>query len=121
MQREIKFRAWNGEQMVSPDYISRDGYGHWRENSIPESSNILMQYTGLLDRNSKEIYEGDIVTGGGLPGIVEYFAPSFHFRHIGGKGASSWLEGTVEIIGNIYEGLYSGEQCQKWKHKTRLF
>lgn len=61
MSREIKFRAWNGEEMISPDYITRDGYGYWKENSIPTTSKELMQYTGLKDKNGKEIYEGDVI------------------------------------------------------------
>lgn len=59
--RELKFRAWDGEQMVSPDHIDREGRGWWRENSIPTSSTDLMQYTGLKDKNGREIYEGDIL------------------------------------------------------------
>lgn len=61
MSREIKFRAWNGETMISPDYITRDGVGHWKEDSIPTSSKKIMQYTGLKDCNGVEIYEGDLL------------------------------------------------------------
>jgi uncharacterized phage protein (TIGR01671 family) len=59
--REIKFRVWDGEQMVSPDYINRDGYACWKSNSIPESSKDIMQFIWLKDRNGEEIYEGDIL------------------------------------------------------------
>ena len=58
---ELKFRAWDGEQMVSPDYIDRDGIAHWKADSIPTRSSEIMQFTGLLDRAGAEIYEGDIV------------------------------------------------------------
>lgn len=58
--RQIKFRCWNGEQMVSPDYITRDEQLGGKK--IPFlSSTTLLQFTGLLDKNGKEIYEGDIV------------------------------------------------------------
>ena len=43
--RPIKFRSWNGANMISPDYITRDGRAHWAENSIPTSTYILMQFT----------------------------------------------------------------------------
>ena len=65
--REIKFRAWdrirmyNVEKLVIGDVSYPDeveGYNIWGED---KSSMILMQYTGLKDKNGKEIYEGDIV------------------------------------------------------------
>lgn len=61
--REIKFRAWDSDekQMVSPDYIGRDGRAYWTCHSIPTSSEHVMQYIGLHDKNDKEIYEGDII------------------------------------------------------------
>ena len=60
--RKLKFRSWNDEGVcVSPDYIDRDGVAHWKENSIPTSSKIVEQFTGLFDRNGNEIFEGDIL------------------------------------------------------------
>ena len=102
MSREIKFRAWDGEQMVSPDYIDRRGVAHWKEHSIPSSSDKVMQYTGLKDKNGKEIYEGDIVKdvdkdyiGGEHIFVVEHQKGSYN--------VSLFLTPTCEVIGNIYE------------------
>lgn len=59
--REIRFRAWDGEQFVSPDYIDREGVAHWKANSIPTYSEVVEQFTGLKDWKGNDIYEGDIV------------------------------------------------------------
>lgn len=59
--RVIKFRAWNGEQMISPDYIDRRGFAFWKENSIPQYTDKVMQFTGLKDSNGIEVFDGDII------------------------------------------------------------
>jgi len=58
--REIKFRAWddNEKQMVFWDDL-RDT--KLFDDGFDNNQCTLMQYTGLKDKNGKEIYEGDVV------------------------------------------------------------
>jgi uncharacterized phage protein (TIGR01671 family) len=122
--REIKFRAWEKatQEMISDFLIeSKDGecFGKYSQEAHPEW--ILMQFTGLKDKNEKEIYEGDIVKSS-VRNLIVGFANG-HFMIHGGNKPEDILtynhedlwkalgkiskfekeENRVEIIGNIYE------------------
>ena len=55
--RQLKFRAWHKDSREML-YSSPENIFVWQHEGQPIE---IMQFTGLLDRNSKEIYEGDIV------------------------------------------------------------
>ncbi len=116
---KIKIRVWNGEQMISPDYITRSGVAHWKENSIPESSSETMLFIGLFDREGEEIYEGDIVDiGQTVNGQSEFLIKSilpypilkyaFDMDRDYEYDPIDFFRGCEEefkIIGNIHENL----------------
>ncbi len=115
MNRVIKFRAWDGEQMVSPDYIDRDGHGHWKSNSVPvctgvNSPDALMQFTGLKDLKEVMVYEGDVFEGlvfnnSISRGVVVFEHGEFIVKATHGENWSMGCNYAAErshIIGNIF-------------------
>jgi hypothetical protein len=104
--REIKFRAWfpqdarEGKSAMGEVHSSYEGQSlnDFIADAV-EIGIILMQYTGLKDKNGKEIYEGDVLRAAGYVGYRVEDLPSFWMEHAEmSAGFNHW-----EIVGNIYE------------------
>jgi len=124
--REIKFRVWNGVEMLSLSQaqaqdqaiIQHDHKESYEiEPGFPET--VIMQFTGLVLKDGTEVYEGDIFSRSFLhnyptkTSTVVWHNMAWHLKvcseyrpmadGLGWVSIHSQVYGDIEVIGNIYE------------------
>lgn len=131
MNREIKFRVWDGELIhYSDDNMPTkeiafgakqqvmNAWSQGGEHLYGMDIKNIMEFTGMIDAAGKEIYDGDVVSGGLYTGVVQ---KGIYEMDSHGGGMLTWIvqnpnkaSGFVllcdaqfncreEVIGNIYE------------------
>ncbi len=110
--KELKFRAWDGKKIIEDAIPASetsiiefyDRY-EWQEVDVE----AVEQYTGLKDKNDKEIFIGDIVSehNGDIVGeIIQKPSGEYCIAWIGIYAGSSVLYEELsmcEVVGNIHE------------------
>jgi len=112
MNRVIKFRCWDGIRKIWHEFtignLLKGSIGQYGVDSISADWDKIYQFTGLTDKNGKEIYEGDIVEHEKRIHTIVFSRCGFTIANKKGLYPASLqylpvFADKIEVIGNIYE------------------
>ena len=138
--REIKFRAWTDKGGMITPCLWLDKYNHFvgEDYTNNQYGNVLdvMEFTGLHDKNGREIWEGDILKrlGWDCLCVVHYNPPTATFVALPFYRDLNWLDqdinsfndpaeyvawdGKNTVVGNIYENADLIKSAQYTQQKS---
>jgi hypothetical protein len=116
--RQFKFRVWDPEtkQWANPDYLECGNGGElmYFGHTPNRDKFIIQQFTGLLDKNGREIYEGDVFKDDNGEALIVKWGKIKYMGHQGFQfflldGSEYCFYGSMgnfnekELVGNIFE------------------
>jgi uncharacterized phage protein (TIGR01671 family) len=114
LNRDIKFRVWNGHAFKYIQFIPTMGFiFNDFHNAVDFGEDDPQQYTGCKDRDDRDVYEGDILEsltytsgGKGSRAIVSFNNDNF-------GGVMGW--NLLDLSGEAWEYYYGESPNKYWK------